>query len=63
MDPRVILNMLVTSTMAGNVKTEIQNAVVEKNQARTQATASVTLYIIDADGAPHTQTITETFSL
>ena len=63
MDPRIILNMLVSSTMAGNVKTEIQNAVVEKNQARTQATASVTLYIIDASGAPHTQTITETFTL
>lgn len=63
MDPRTILNLLVASTMAGNVKTELTQAVVEKNEARTQATASVTLYTIDSAGAPHTQTITETFTL
>ena len=63
MDIRAILNMLVNSVMAGNVVTEIRQATIEKNEARTQATATVELYIVDSTGAPHTSTITETFSL
>ena len=63
MDVRTILNMLVNSTFDSNVVTEIKKAKVEKNSARTQATAEVELYIVDSEGKPHTQTITETFSL
>lgn len=63
MDIRTILNMLVASVMAGNVVTEIRQASIEKNEARTQATATVELYVVDRTGVPHTSTITETFSL
>lgn len=63
MDIRTILNMLVDAINAGNVVVEIRQASVEKNEARTQATATVELYIVDSSGAPHTSTITETFSL
>ena len=38
-------------------------AIIQKNEARTQATATVELYVVDSAGAPHTSTITETFSL
>ena len=54
MDVRTILNMLVSSTFDGNVVTEIKKAKVEKNSARTQATAEVELYIVDSEGKPHT---------
>lgn len=63
MDIRTILNMLVNSVMAGNVVTEIRQATIQKNETRTQATATVELYTVDSTGAPHTSTITETFSL
>lgn len=63
MDIRTILNMLVNSIMAGNVAVEIRQASISKNEARTQATATVELYTVDSTGAPHTSTITETFSL
>ncbi len=63
MDIRSILSMLVDSVMAGNVITEVRQAIIQKNEARTEATATVELYIVDSTGAPHTQTITETFSL
>ena len=63
MNIRTILNMLVNAVYDGNVVVEIRKAKVEKNQARTQATAEVELYIVDSEGKPHTQTITETFSL
>ena len=63
MDIRTILNLLVNAVMAGNVAVEIRQATIEKNESRTQATANVELYIVDSTGAPHTSTISETFSL
>lgn len=63
MDPRAILNLLISAIMAGNKSASITTCTIQKNAAGTQATANVTIVLTDADDNSTTQTISETFNL